>query len=64
MSRTKKGSKGLGWDYWGKRPLGYGASGKSKNKRKMKQEGIQRERRILERLVKKELANLDNDNDD
>lgn len=61
MSRSKKGSKPPGYDYWGKRPLGYGASGKPKNKRKMKQEGIQRERRILERLVKKELINMDDD---
>lgn len=61
MSRTKKGSKPPGWDYWGRRPLGYGAGGKPKNKKKEKQMGIQRERRILERLVKKELANMDDD---
>lgn len=55
MSRTKKGSKPPGWDYWGKRPLGYGAAGRPKNKRKEKQEQKQRERAILKRELKKEL---------
>lgn len=47
MSRSKrKGSKGYGWEYWGKRPLkgvkGDRGSGGTKNKR----HGIQRERAI------------------
>lgn len=37
MSRTKKGSKGSGFDYWGKRPksgnCGYGKSVKTISKR-------------------------------
>jgi hypothetical protein len=49
MSRTKKGSKSPGWDYWGKRPLGYGAGGRPSGKRKEKQNGIQRERSISKR---------------
>jgi hypothetical protein len=56
MSRSKKGSKGPGWDYWGKREgLGYGADGRPINKRKEKQAGIQRERAIAKRKLKKEL---------
>jgi len=54
LSRTKRGKKPCGWDYWGKRPLGYGAGGKPKSKRKDKQEGIQRERSILKRELKNE----------
>jgi hypothetical protein len=50
MSRTKKGTKHKWADlYWGKRPLGYGAQGT-----KSKRVGIQRERAILKREVKKE----------
>lgn len=52
MSRTKKGKKPVGWDYWGKRPLGFGAGGQ--NKAKEKQEGIQRERAIKKRELRKE----------
>lgn len=37
MSRTKKGSKGCGYDYWGKRPMsgtcGYGSKVKRASKR-------------------------------
>ena len=47
MSRTKKGSKSPGWDYWGKRPIGQGANG-TKNKRI----GIKRERQQLKKLTK------------
>jgi hypothetical protein len=54
MSRTKKGKKPPGWDYWGKRPLELGAFGRPKNKRKAKQEQIQRERSILKRELKRE----------
>jgi hypothetical protein len=54
MSRTKKGKKPPGWDYWGKRPLELGAFGKRKNKRKAKQEQIQRERSILKRELKRD----------
>lgn len=49
MARTKKGKKPVGWDYWGKRPIGMGATG-TENKRL----GIQKERAILKREVKKE----------
>lgn len=48
MSRTKKGKKSPGWDYWGKRPLGFGAQG-TKNKR----DGIQRERAQLKAATRK-----------
>lgn len=55
MSRTKKGEKGPGWDYWGKRKaLGMGGKG-TKDKRV----GIQKERAAL----KKELAKVKKDND-
>ncbi len=54
MSRSKKGKKGPGWDYWGKRPLGYGAqSRKAKNKRKEKQEQKQRERAITKQVLRR-----------
>lgn len=37
MSRTKRGSKGAGYDYWGKRPMsgdcGYGKQVKTASKR-------------------------------
>jgi hypothetical protein len=60
VSRTKKGSKPPGWDYWGKRPLGYGAGGKRPaGKRKEKQAGIQRERTILKRKLKKEVEEME-----
>lgn len=49
MSRTKKGKKSVGWDYWGKRPLGFGASG-TKNKRV----GIKRERAANKRAAAKD----------
>lgn len=49
MSKTKKGAKPPGWEYWGKRPIGSGASG-TKNKR----DGIQRERAKAKRELKKE----------
>lgn len=39
MSRTKKGKKGPGHDYWGRRPLGLGDHGT-----RGKRVGIQRER--------------------
>lgn len=39
MSRTKKGKKGAGYEYWGKRPLGFGDHGT-----KGKRVGIQKER--------------------
>ena len=58
MSRTKKKKKAPGWDYWGKRPLGYGASGKRKNKREEKRLQKQRERTILKRELKKEKDSL------
>lgn len=32
MSRTIKGKKPCGWDYWGRRPIGGGSVG-TKNKR-------------------------------
>lgn len=55
MSRSKTGSKPPGWDYWGKRAgLGYGAGGNRRGKKKEKQAGIQRERSILKRELKKE----------
>jgi hypothetical protein len=48
MSRTKKGKKPIGYDYWGKRPIGSGSSGTS-NKR----DGIQKERAALKRETQK-----------
>ena len=48
MSRTKKGKKPIGFDYWGKRPIGGGANG-TKNKR----DGIQKERAATKRETKK-----------
>ena len=50
MSRTKKGKKPVGWDYWGKRPIGMGIQG-TKNKRV----GVQKERAILKRQLKKKI---------
>ena len=47
MSRSKKGKKPVGWDYWGKRPIGGGANG-TENKRV----GIQKERAKGKREVK------------
>jgi hypothetical protein len=49
MSRTKKGSKKPGWDYWGKRPIGLGASGTA-----AKRTGIQKERAAKKRAVAQE----------
>jgi len=59
MSRTKKGKKPCGWDYWGKRPLQLGAGGKPDGKRKSKQIGIQRERSISKRELKKLIEDKD-----
>ena len=42
MSKTKKGKKPIGFEYWGKRPLFDNPK---------KQEGIQRERSILKRIL-------------
>lgn len=50
MGKTKKGKKPPGWDYWGKRPIGFGANGTKK-----KRIGIKKERAKLKREVKKEL---------
>lgn len=49
MSRSKKGKKSPGWDYWGKRPIGSGANGT-----KAKRIGIKRERAKLKAAAKKE----------
>lgn len=49
MSKTKKGKKPVGWDYWGKRPIGMGDQGT-----KGKRTGIQKERAKLKREVRKE----------
>lgn len=49
MSRTRKGKKPSGWDYWGKRPIGMGAHGT-----KEKRIGIKRERAILKEQALKE----------
>lgn len=55
MSRTIKGRKPPGWDYWGKRQgLGLGAGGR-RGKAKEKRTGIQRERAALKRAVYKEV---------
>jgi hypothetical protein len=48
MSRTKKGKKPPGWDYWGKRPLGFGSSGT-----KGKRTGIKRERAQAKQALEK-----------
>lgn len=49
MSKTKKGKKPPGFDYWGKRPLGFGDHGTEG-----KRSGIQRERAIKKRETLKE----------
>lgn len=49
MSRTKKGTKSPGHDYWGKRPLKFGDHGT-----KGKRVGIQRERAIEKRKLAEE----------
>lgn len=54
MSRTKKGSKHVGYDYWSKRPYskcGYGASVKDMTHRK--------ERMDSKKIVRDELKNQD-----
>ena len=56
MSKTKKGAKPPGWDYWGKRPLGSGATG-TKNKR----DGIQKERAQEKRKLAKAKKDKDED---
>ena len=54
MSRTIKGSKGCGYDYWGRRPYstncGYGPYIKLRTHRK--------ERRINDKIARKEGENL------
>lgn len=50
MSRTKKGSKGPGYEYWSKRPNSCSAPGK---KNKQITNRIERARRLKE--IKKEL---------
>lgn len=52
MSRTIKGKKPIGWDYWGKRPIGGGSFG-TKNKRV----GIKIERAKLKQKLLKEIKN-------
>lgn len=49
MSKTRKGAKPSGWDYWGKRHIGMGDFGT-----KGKRTGIQKERAALKREVSKE----------
>jgi predicted nucleic acid-binding Zn ribbon protein len=51
LSRTKKGKKPPGWDYWGKRPLRPNSQSGTKNK----QVGIQRERAVLKKQLKEEI---------
>jgi hypothetical protein len=48
MSRTVKGKKPVGWDYWGKRPIGGGSQG-ARNKRV----GIKIERAKLKQATRK-----------
>lgn len=48
MTRTKKGKKPVGWDYWGKRPFGFGASG-TKDKRI----GLKKQRAALKIEIRK-----------
>lgn len=49
MSRSKKGQKPCGWDYWGKRPLGMGDHGT-----KGKRIGIKKERTKNKEQARKE----------
>jgi hypothetical protein len=56
MSRTKKGKKPPGWDYWGKRPIGMGDHGT-----KGKRVGIQKERAKLKRDTRKAAKNAEQD---
>lgn len=51
MSRTRKGKKPIGSDYWGKRPIGFGSSGT-----KEKRLGIKKERAVLKEELRKEMA--------
>ncbi len=51
MSKTKKGSKGPGHEYWGKRPLNQGCTDQGRANKRI---GLQIERAIL----KAELAKL------
>lgn len=54
MSRTVRGKKPPGWDYWGRREgLGLGAGGR-RGKKKEKRIGIKRERQILKRNAQKD----------
>lgn len=48
MSRTKKGKKSPGQEYWGKRPISMSCV---TNGTKDKRDGIQRERAILKRCT-------------
>lgn len=50
MSRTKKGKKSSGSEYWGKRPIGWTDSGT-----KGKRTGIKKERAVNKRNLFKEL---------
>jgi hypothetical protein len=52
MSRTKKGKKPPGWDYWGKRPIGWGD-----HSTKGKRTGIKRERAKAKQSLIKEKKN-------
>lgn len=61
MSRSRHGRKPPGWDYWGRRPLQLGAGGR-RGKANEKRNGIQRERAILKRDLKKRITK-DEDNE-
>jgi hypothetical protein len=47
MSRTKKGKKGSGHDYWGKRPLGFGDHGTKGKRLGLKKERSQAKQKLL-----------------
>lgn len=49
MSRSIKGRKPPGWDYWGRRPIGVGANGTAE-----KRIGIKKERASLKRGLRNE----------
>lgn len=54
MSRTKKGSKGPGHEYWSKRPTPISDPGKDAKKRTHRMERIEKKK-----LIKKEREDLD-----
>lgn len=53
MSRTKKGAKGAGFEYWSKRPCAGDSPGRETKKRTHRKERIQ-DKKIIEREKKED----------